>query len=130
MVVDFGIGEFQDDRVRRHRGAGFDDDALDVRGGFGGDPADLLRHQRARAAHLAQQFAALHGVDEDAALFDGGKGRAELGEADAGGGEQGDDDGADDELAAALALLEFGAGDVHALTTAQPVPSAEDLLSP
>ena len=42
-------------------------EALDAAFGLGGDPADLLGHEGAEAAHLAQQLAALHGVDETVA---------------------------------------------------------------
>ena len=77
LVIDFGIAQFEDDRIRLDGGARLDQDALDPGRGFRGDPANLLRHERARAADLAQQLAALDGVDQHAAALDRWHGRTE-----------------------------------------------------
>ena len=122
LIVDFGIGKLEDHGVRLHDGAGLDDDVLDVRGGLGGDPADLLGHQRAGAAHFAQKLAALDRVDQYARTLDRrdrGTERRKSGDGDE---KEGDDAGADQVLAASFALLELGAGDIHGPARAGSVP--------
>ena len=55
LLIELRIDELQDHGVRLHRRARVEEDPLDASLGRGGDPADVLRHERAGTAHLAQR---------------------------------------------------------------------------
>jgi hypothetical protein len=60
-----GVAELEDDRIRFDDRARPEHDALDAPLGRRRDPSNVFRNQRARAAHLTDHVAALHGVDPD-----------------------------------------------------------------
>ena len=90
-LLDLRVAQLEDHAVRRHVGAGEDDDPLHASFGDGGDPAGVLRHERAEAAHVDDERAPLHGVQEDGRALDFGRRRlkarqAEGNQEDGGGG--------------------------------------------
>jgi len=61
----FGAGEFEDDRVGLHRGAGVDEDLLHAGIGIGGDPPHVHGLERAGAPHLEDHGPSPHGVHQE-----------------------------------------------------------------
>src|SRR5690606_2395100 len=79
--------------------------------------------QGARSAPFAHEFALLDGIDEHAGSFHRRHRRPERSEAETGRDEHDEETRAVEHLAAAFALLEFGACNVHARFLAGCVPS-------
>lgn len=72
LRLKLGVGELEDDGVRRNLRPGQENQALDPGLGLGRDPADVLGHERPEPAHLAHQLPPLHGVDDDRRPVDRG----------------------------------------------------------
>jgi hypothetical protein len=72
-------------------------------------PAHFLRHQRARAAHLALHLAALHGIDPDLRSTDFRRRRLDRREAECECNEGGDAGADIDQLATAFLGFQIGA---------------------
>ena len=70
LDLDVGIAELHEHRLGGDLGAGLHQLLLDATGGDGGDPADLLGHEGAGCANLAQHGAGLDGVDGQRGALD------------------------------------------------------------
>ena len=57
LLFELRVGQLQDHAVGFHRGAGAQDDLVDAPLRGRRNPADVFRHQRAEAAHLAEHRA-------------------------------------------------------------------------
>jgi hypothetical protein len=108
-----GIGEPQDHAVGADGRTGPQENLIHAPGGAGGDPADLLRHERAESPHLAQQLAALHGVDQDEAPVHLRQRGLEAAEEHRHRREQQPHGGSKQDPLFPLGAGEVGAGDVH-----------------
>ena len=82
------IAELDENGVGLDRRSGQHDDALDGSVGQRRDPANLIGHQHAGAAHVAQHRSALHRFNPQPAGFDGRRSRLEARERDGGNDDQ------------------------------------------
>jgi len=115
LLLEFGVGEDHDDRVRLDHGAGQDMDGNHGGIGLRRDEADafLAGNQGAEAADLNDHVAALDGLGPDGAGVDGGDGRLEAHDAPGGATENGAGNTADDDMTAALLPANVRATDIH-----------------
>jgi hypothetical protein len=81
-LLDFRIGELDENGVRLDRRTREHADCFDSTRADGGHPDDGFRHQGSVAAHFERQIAALHGVHPDLALIDRRRRRFQSGEPD------------------------------------------------
>ena len=82
LLIELRVEELEDHAVGGDRRSRVEQDAFDAPLRGGGNPADVLRHQRAGAAHFAEQRAALDGIDPERGALDAGSGRLEPREAE------------------------------------------------
>ena len=123
------VAQLQNLGVRFDDGAGQREDPLDAPIGGRGDPADVLGHQRAGAAHLAEHRAPLDGVGPHRAELHGRRRRLQLRETD--GHEHEHEQAGDRENGASDAFLtgDGRAGNVHDLLWCARQNSAARVLS-
>ena len=114
------VRQLEDHRVGLDLGAGKQHEPLDPALGLGGDPADLLGHQGAEAAHLSQHLAALDRVDPDRGPLDAGRGGLEAREAE-GDEQNGGEPGRSEQDPAAL-LAAACEGRAISITFLRPPP--------
>jgi hypothetical protein len=74
-LLCLGIAQLDEHGIGLDRSAGQHDDTLDGAVGERGDPANLIGHQHAGAAHVAQHRSALDGLNPQPAGLDGRRGR-------------------------------------------------------
>jgi len=73
LLIQLSVDELQNHAVSLHRGARVEEDAFDPPLGRRGNPTNVLGHERAEAAHLAQEGPALDGVNPDRRALDAGR---------------------------------------------------------
>ncbi len=113
LFLDLGIGQLQQHRIGLDLRSGFDDDTLDVRGSLSGDPADLLRHQRAWTAHFAQHLAALYRIQPDTGPLDLRRSRLQAGHTQGCAEQEQAHAGAKQPLPAAFLYFQIIATNIH-----------------
>jgi hypothetical protein len=112
-LLDVGIGEMEDDAVRRDEGAGAQNDLVDAAGRAGGDPANFLGHQGAEAADLANHLALLDRVDPHRVELNGGGGGLEPGQGNGDADERATGERAVNDALLAAGLRLIGTLDIH-----------------
>ena len=106
-LLELRVREQEDHRVGLDLGAGAEYDLLHPRVGLRRDPADLLRHQGARAADRAQELASLDLLDPHRSSVDLAGRRLEAENPPGHEGQGYDGQSAHDDAAALLLLLVF-----------------------
>ena len=112
-LLQLGVAQLEDHPGGGDEGAGSDDDPLDGAVGGGRDPPDLLRDQRAGAAHLPDHRTALHRVQIDRVAVDARRGRLQARDAQRDDSHRQDRGHGIQSLAQLLLPCEIGSGDVH-----------------